>query len=162
MEDGARFVNSWQDEPPRFRRGLEMLPTGHLDFRPHEPSRSGRELACTVVQVASLPPEFLRTGTVIWEPDTPPGSVDAIRSLYDQASRTVAAELSRGDKDPWEGRIGRLRSRGQLVWEAPFHGLAWGYLFDPIHHRGQLSLYIRPMGGRVPPIYGPAGDFPNS
>jgi len=31
-------------------------------------------------------------------------------------------------------------------------------LFDIVHHRGQLSTYIRPMGGKVPSIYGPSAD----
>ncbi|HZL66321.1 MAG TPA: DinB family protein, partial [Candidatus Limnocylindrales bacterium] len=31
-------------------------------------------------------------------------------------------------------------------------------LFDAIHHRGQLTVYIRPMGGKVPAIYGPSAD----
>jgi len=37
-------------------------------------------------------------------------------------------------------------------------GLLWIALFDFIHHRGQLTTYIRPMGGKVPSIYGPSGD----
>jgi uncharacterized damage-inducible protein DinB len=36
--------------------------------------------------------------------------------------------------------------------------MLWGLLFDAVHHRGQLSAYIRPMGGKVPSIYGPSGD----
>jgi uncharacterized damage-inducible protein DinB len=35
---------------------------------------------------------------------------------------------------------------------------AWGFLFDLIHHRGQLSTYLRPMGSTVPAIYGPSAD----
>jgi uncharacterized damage-inducible protein DinB len=35
---------------------------------------------------------------------------------------------------------------------------AWGFLFDIIHHRGQLSTYLRPMGSTVPSIYGPSAD----
>ena len=31
-------------------------------------------------------------------------------------------------------------------------------LFDALHHRGQLSVYLRPMGGKVPSIYGPSAD----
>jgi uncharacterized damage-inducible protein DinB len=31
-------------------------------------------------------------------------------------------------------------------------------MLDAIHHRGQLSTYLRPMGGKVPSIYGPSGD----
>src|SRR5689334_7291005 len=37
-------------------------------------------------------------------------------------------------------------------------GLLWIALFDAVHHRGQLSAYIRPMGGKVPSIYGPSAD----
>ena len=34
----------------------------------------------------------------------------------------------------------------------------WGFLHDMIHHRGQLTVYIRPMGGKVPGVYGPSAD----
>jgi uncharacterized damage-inducible protein DinB len=37
---------------------------------------------------------------------------------------------------------------------------AWFTLFDLIHHRGQLSTYLRPMGSTVPQIYGPSADEP--
>jgi len=37
---------------------------------------------------------------------------------------------------------------------------AWGFLLDIIHHRGQLSTYLRPMGSTVPQIYGPSADEP--
>jgi hypothetical protein len=36
----------------------------------------------------------------------------------------------------------------------------WGFLFDEVHHRGQLSTYLRPMGGKVPSIHGPSADDP--
>ena len=39
-------------------------------------------------------------------------------------------------------------------------GVVWIALFDAVHHRGQLSTYIRPMGGTVPSIYGPSADAP--
>ena len=36
--------------------------------------------------------------------------------------------------------------------------MAWGFLLDQIDHRGQLSTYLRPMGAKVPAIYGPSAD----
>jgi uncharacterized damage-inducible protein DinB len=36
--------------------------------------------------------------------------------------------------------------------------MMWFFFFDIIHHRGQLSTYVRPMGGAVPSIYGPSAD----
>ena len=43
-------------------------------------------------------------------------------------------------------------------WEDTIAEFVWGFLFDAIHHRGQLSAYLRAMGGKVPGIYGPSGD----
>jgi uncharacterized damage-inducible protein DinB len=161
MEDRELFVRVWQEEAPKFRRVLEALPADSLDFRPHERSRSARELAWTLAGVTSLLAEFLRRGEARWEWQAPPASLDEILSAYDRAARAVAEELRRADDGRWDGWAGRLLAEGQIVWEAPFREMAWGYLFDLIHHRGQLSVYIRPMGGRVPAIYGPSGDSPN-
>ena len=45
-----------------------------------------------------------------------------------------------------------------MAWEDTVQNMLWGFLFDMVHHRGQLSSYLRPMGGKVPAIYGPSGD----
>ena len=162
MDDRELFLRVWQDEAPRFRRVLEALPEGQLDFRPHERSRSARELAWTIADMTSLLATFLRTGEARWELQTPPASLEGIVSAYDRAALAVARELANADDGRWDGSTGRLLAQGELAWEAPFREMAWGYLFDLIHHRGQLSVYIRPMGGRVPAIYGPSGDSPGS
>ena len=47
---------------------------------------------------------------------------------------------------------------GKVAWEAPLGDMLFGFLFDAIHHRGQLSVYLRLVGGKVPSIYGPSGD----
>ena len=44
------------------------------------------------------------------------------------------------------------------AWEDSVGAFVWGFLFDLIHHRGQLTTYLRPMGGKVPSIYGPSAD----
>ena len=52
--------------------------------------------------------------------------------------------------------------QGQEVMSESGSGYAWGFFFDIIHHRGQLSTYLRPMGAKVPQIYGPSADEPMS
>ncbi|HYK42494.1 MAG TPA: DinB family protein [Thermoanaerobaculia bacterium] len=42
----------------------------------------------------------------------------------------------------------------------PVMDFFWNMLLDSIHHRGQLSVYVRLAGGRVPSIYGPTADVP--
>ena len=49
---------------------------------------------------------------------------------------------------------------GQEVMKATGYDNAWGFLLDMIHHRGQLTTYLRPMGSTVPQIYGPSADEP--
>ena len=50
-----------------------------------------------------------------------------------------------------------------MIWEATLGDMLFGFLFDAIHHRGQLSIYVRLMaGGRVPSIYGPSADDPGT
>jgi uncharacterized damage-inducible protein DinB len=61
------------------------------------------------------------------------------------------------DPATWD-KNGQLVSGGKVVLEQPIGGFLWLILFDAIHHRGQLTTYIRPMGGKVPSIYGPSGD----
>jgi uncharacterized damage-inducible protein DinB len=46
-------------------------------------------------------------------------------------------------------------------WKAKKYDMAWGFLFDAIHHRGQLATFLRAMGTTVPAIYGPSADEKN-
>jgi uncharacterized damage-inducible protein DinB len=49
---------------------------------------------------------------------------------------------------------------GGAAWEDSIGEMVWGFLFDEVHHRGQLSTFLRPIGGKVPSIYGPSADDP--
>ena len=42
----------------------------------------------------------------------------------------------------------------------PASPMAWSFLFDIVHHRGQITTYLRPMGSTVPQVYGPSADEP--
>ena len=50
--------------------------------------------------------------------------------------------------------------QGQQVMNEPGYDNAWGFLLDIVHHRGQLTTYLRAMGSTVPQIYGPSADEP--
>jgi uncharacterized damage-inducible protein DinB len=52
----------------------------------------------------------------------------------------------------------RFLYQGNVVMERPTVEFLWDFMFDAIHHRGQLSAYLRPMGAKVPSIYGPSAD----
>jgi len=78
-------------------------------------------------------------------------------ALYERSHRELLAELGSMDDAGWDRR-GQLLMGGKVVMEQPVGEFLWLILFDSIHHRGQLSAYLRPMGGKVPAIYGPSAD----
>src|SRR5262249_11410787 len=70
-------------------------------------------------------------------------------------------EVTKMDESTWHTN-GQFKVQGQLRMEMPIGQFLWLFHNDAIHHRGQLAAYIRPMGGKVPSIYGPSGDDPGN
>ena len=80
-----------------------------------------------------------------------------MRALWKKCTAELRERLKRLDEAGWNRPVKFFLS-GKQVNETPAHEMLWGFLLDMIHHRGQLSTYVRPMGGKVPSIYGPSGD----
>ena len=78
-------------------------------------------------------------------------------TLFEQWSNELTDVVSRMDDASWN-RMAQFYYKGRVVSEQPVGQFLWFILFDAIHHRGQLSTYLRPMGATVPAIYGPSGD----
>ena len=69
----------------------------------------------------------------------------------------LAGRLAAMGQQQWE-QIATLTANGRPILTKPLGEILWLFLFDAIHHRGQLSTYLRPLGARVPSIYGKSGD----
>src|SRR4029078_7098193 len=87
-------------------------------------------------------------------PSTSPASPAAAAAFRKGMEETLTA-LGSCDDARWDGPA-RFMAGEKVEWETTLGGMAWGFLLDLIHHRGQLTVYIRPMGGKVPSIYGPS------
>jgi uncharacterized damage-inducible protein DinB len=77
---------------------------------------------------------------------------------YEKHHRALAAKLNDLDDTAWNHPAWLIRGEQEIMLKDTIGGLLWIALFDGVHHRGQLSTYIRPMGGKVPSIYGPSAD----
>jgi uncharacterized damage-inducible protein DinB len=99
----------------------------------------------------------LDTREIHWHQAPNPNSVDAIAAEYEAAADELEKALASVDDAKWEQDCG-MYFGGKLIRTAPVGETAWDFLFDAIHHRGQLTAYLRPMGGKVPPVYGPTAD----
>jgi uncharacterized damage-inducible protein DinB len=160
MTNREFFIKRWRQEYPTFVKVFRAVPADRLDYRPDPVTRSAAELIWLQVQEKQCWFELLETGKIDWK-ETPPSLNlhDMIRT-YEKAHAELAPALERVDERTWNEKLTQFVMDGRVFFELPLGEMFWLGLFDAIHHRGQLSVYIRPMGGRVPSIYGPSADDP--
>jgi uncharacterized damage-inducible protein DinB len=153
------FISRRKAERPAFVRVLKAIPQDRHDYRPDPKARTAVELAWLLATEEAALVSLLDAGVVEWKESAPPESIDAIVAAFERDSAGVNERLERLDEAAWERKVRFLVASGG-VWEDSLAQMVWGFLFDAIHHRGQLSTYLRPMGGKVPSIYGPSADDP--
>ena len=132
---------------------LARIPEGS-DYRPDPKSRTAKEIAWQIVGEEKMIIDALESGKAEWAPPPTPGTMKEVLDGVREAERGSGAAL--------EGLVRRSVGRPARFFgsERPASAMAWSFLFDIIHHRGQITTYLRPMGSTVPQIYGPSADEP--
>jgi uncharacterized damage-inducible protein DinB len=146
-------------ETPTFVKVLKAMPEDKLDYRPAPPSRTAREIAWGLAQSEAALIALLDTGTIEWKEAQPPARLDEIVAAFERHAKGVNERLEKLNETGWQKKGRFLMGEGG-AWEDTIEEFVWGFLSDSIHHRGQLTAYLRPMGGKVPSIYGPSADDP--
>ena len=147
-----QFLRLFRHEHPVTMKVLKALPGDKLDFKPHERNMTAGELAWHVAYSQyGLAAVVAAAKLEAYQALPVPASLDEIvaggETYYQKA-----VEVVRGLTPEQLGR--KVEPVG-----VPCERLLWdGVLFHQIHHRGQLAIYIRMMGGKVPSIYGPSAD----
>jgi len=159
MNEREFFVERREAESGAFHRVLEALPQDHFDYRPHERSPSVRDIVWTLAGETRGCCDLIDTGRLDWRHQPPSGSATQILSAFHQSYADLSERVGKLDQEAWQCKV-QFLVEGNLMQEPPLGQFLWYLFFDAIHHRGQLSTYIRPMGGKVPSIYGPSGDDP--
>jgi uncharacterized damage-inducible protein DinB len=150
------FIQRWEAEQKAFRKVLAALPGDQLRYAPHEKSTAAGDLACQLAQEQQGMADFLQRGETNYEPRKCP-PIDEILADWDRATNELRQALAASDDAKWS-QPAKFLAGGKPVWEDILQNMMWGFLFDMVHHRGQLSTYLRPMGSKVPSIYGPSAD----
>ena len=156
MNNREFFIKRWEAEQPAFLRVLRAVPEGQLAYRPHERSSAAGAIAWQLAEEQKQLCELLDSGDIHFEVKLHPEKVSDIVAAYEKATSELRGRLQSAE-EKWSGK-GNFLMDGKVAWSDTVQNLCWGYLFDMVHHRGQLSAYLRPMGGKVPAIYGPSAD----
>ena len=101
--------------------------------------------------------ELLDDGVIHHRMQVPFETIEGAVATLDQTFGEIIDRLGRMDDESWMSPA-KFLFEEQLIMEGPRMQLAWGLFLDSVHHRGQLSTYLRPMGSKVPAIYGPSAD----
>lgn len=157
MSSREYFLKKWEQEQTAFGKVLRALPDGQLDYRPHERSASAGGIAWQLAYEQHCFGLMAGKGEIAWDMGPRPATLDEIVAAWDKSTEEVRSLLADVDEAKWKGEVTFLMN-GAVVDKGTLEDYFWGFLLDMIHHRGQLSAYIRPMGGKVPAIYGPSAD----
>ncbi len=162
------LLPEFDEEMTATRRVLERVPDGKASWKPPPKSMTRGRLATLV---AELPGWVVNTITRdeldIMPPGGPPPKFEALDStarileLFDRNAATARAALAKAPdaavKKPWVFKVG-----GRTVATNPkFTVYRRTVLNHLVHHRGQLTVYLRLNGAAVPAVYGPTADEPN-
>ena len=153
MDEKALFTDFWIKEAKTTRNVLARIPDGN-DYRPDPKSRTAKEIAWQIVGEEKMIIDALETGKAEWDPAPAPATMKEVLEIYEKQSATLDSRWNALPAARWNGTLEFFGS------QRPAGPMAWSFLFDIIHHRGQITTYLRPMGSKVPQIYGPSGDEP--
>jgi uncharacterized damage-inducible protein DinB len=141
---------------------LERVPDEHFDWTPHEKSMSLGQLAGHIANILQWQAMILRQDEV--DLAAPPPQQDApetradLLELFDARVDALKQTLDALDPDalarPWT-----LRHGERIIMEQPRAAMLRSMgISHMIHHRGQLSVYLRLLEVPVPGVYGPSAD----
>jgi len=144
------------------RRVLERVPDEHWDWKPHEKSMSLGRLAGHLAELTFLALTVLQRDAfdvATDRPDTPPpANREEVLRMFDQGAAALKAAVNGASADAW-GQTWELKAGGQVFISLPrAAALRSMGISHPIHHRGQLTVYLRLLGVSVPSVYGPTAD----
>jgi uncharacterized damage-inducible protein DinB len=151
------LIADFENEMRTTLRVIEAVPNRDLDYQPDPKSKTALGLVRHIV----LEDEWLLNAVADGEFAPPPDDSDAcgIMTPADAMARykaTIPAALDRVRAAPGEKLTKVIDLLGMV--QAPGINFLSMTVKHSVHHRGQLSTYLRPMGSKVPGIYGPSGD----
>ena len=151
-------------EVERSRHALEQVPEGKSDWKPHEKSMAFGYLANMVATIPMwITMQISQDSLDIAPKDGPKFEMKPLNTSaeYIEALDKAAAGAREAFNNTNDERLNsnwQLKAGGNVVAEAPRYEMIQDSLLHLAHHRGQMTVYLRLLGAKVPAIYGPSAD----
>ncbi len=154
------FLRTWNNEFQTTLKVIKAFPSHRENFKPHELSRSAKELAWTIVGEERAITLGVASGKIDFSmmANAPENMKDLIE-WYEKSHKEMVNEYSNLSEEELNKTM-KFSIGPKQVGDFRKLDLLWMILMDAVHHRGQFSVYLRMAGGKVPSIYGPTADEP--
>ncbi len=158
----SALIAEFEKEGATTRKCLERVPADKFDWKPHEKSMTFGHLASHVAEMFGWTPatllqpelDFAKMDYKPFEPATTDDLVDFFDKQFAEAVETLRNTSDATFAEEWT-----LRNGETVYFTAPKAAVIRGFVMNHIvHHRGQLSVYLRLNDIPVPSIYGPSAD----
>lgn len=153
----------FRNEAKTTRRVLAAVPEEKLGFKPHEKSMTLSRLAGHTAEIPGWAANVARQDVLKMDAGYKPFAPDDVASILETFDNNVASfdQALEGVSDEQLMTGWALQFGDKVVFQAPKIAALRGFVISHlIHHRGQLSVYLRLLDVPVPSIYGPSADDP--
>ena len=154
----AFFTMVIENEMPTNIRVFEAIPEDKSGYRPDDKARTALELARHMVVSDLWFADAVIDGSFEMPSEDAENAVSSVSQALALYKEKLPAALEKIKAMPGEQLAKPINMMGVFNFEAVIY-LSF-LIRHSVHHRGQLSTYLRPMGGKVPSIYGGSADQP--
>jgi uncharacterized damage-inducible protein DinB len=156
------FINELSHEAEVTRKCLERVPEDKFDWKPHEKSMPMGRLASHIAEMFGWTPATLQEPELDfskfdYKPYDPPTTADLLEYFDKNVAEAIETLKNTADEVFMENWT--MRNGEQIYFTLPKIAVMRSFVMNHIvHHRGQLSVYLRLNDIPVPSIYGPSAD----
>jgi len=159
MSEKDMYVASFKREYETTLRMLRAYPPDKSELKPAPNLKCARELAWMLVLNQSVVVPTLRGELKLGMFPDPPKTWSEVIAAFEREHRETLGKLGSLTDERMNDTI-KLPVGPGKIGDVPISEALWMFFHDTIHHRGQLTVYARIAGGKIPSIYGPTADEP--
>lgn len=155
----AEYLRELESEEKATRECLAEVPMDQPAFKPHERSMELGYLAILTGDIPRWIQYIIENGLVDFEtyPQNHPATAEELVAMFDE-NMELARKALRSLKDEDLSKEFQLKHGEKLLMATPVGESISSAINHMVHHRGQLTVYLKLLGKKIPSIYGPSAD----
>jgi uncharacterized damage-inducible protein DinB len=156
---GFEYLKELEAEAPATRKCLERVPESSFDWKPHEKSMKMGYLALLVAEIPKWITHMIEKSEIdfaSFDHFKPKTTSELVKHFDENMQGAINALKKVSNKELSEPFF--LKNQGQILFSSPKKDNVGASINHWVHHRGQLTVYLRLNDIPVPSIYGPSAD----